>query len=83
MTDSNTRIEQLNAMAPDFIKLLGGSIIELDLDDADAAAFESNTGLQVTYVGLLAGIRDIDSKLETPTMHLFCQESHCVCTTRA
>ncbi len=29
MTDSHARIEQLNAMAPDFIKLLGGSIIEL------------------------------------------------------
>ncbi len=31
MTDSHARIEQLNAMAPDFIKLLGGSIIELDM----------------------------------------------------
>jgi hypothetical protein len=36
MTDSNTRIEQLNAMAPDFIKLLGGSIIELDMDSQRA-----------------------------------------------
>ena len=32
MTDSLTRIEQLNAMAPNFIKLLGGSVIELDMD---------------------------------------------------
>ena len=31
MTDSHARMEQLNAMAPDFIKLLGGSIIELDM----------------------------------------------------
>ena len=31
MTDSHARIEQLNAMAPDFIKLLGGSIIELNM----------------------------------------------------
>ena len=32
MTDPLARIEQLNAMAPDFIKLLGGCIIELDMD---------------------------------------------------
>ena len=32
MTDSHARIEQLNALAPGFIKLLGGSIIELDMD---------------------------------------------------
>ena len=32
MTDSQPRMEQLNAMAPNFIKLLGGSIIELDMD---------------------------------------------------
>ena len=31
MTDTQARIEQLNAMAPDFIKLLGGSIIELSM----------------------------------------------------
>ena len=31
MTDSHARIEQLNALAPGFIKLLGGSIIELDM----------------------------------------------------
>ena len=31
MTDSHARIEQLNAMAPDFITLLGGSIVELDM----------------------------------------------------
>ena len=36
MTDSHARIEQLNAMAPDFIKLLGGSIIELDMDSQRA-----------------------------------------------
>ncbi|MBU02862.1 MAG: thioesterase [Halieaceae bacterium] len=32
MTDPLARIEQLNEMAPDFIKLLGGCIIELDMD---------------------------------------------------
>ena len=32
MTDSPTRIERLNAMAPNFIKLLGGSVTELDMD---------------------------------------------------
>ena len=31
MPDSHARIEQLNALAPGFIKLLGGSIIELDM----------------------------------------------------
>ena len=36
MTDTQARIEQLNAMAPDFIKLLGGSIIELDMDSQRA-----------------------------------------------
>ena len=36
MTDSHTRIEHLNAMAPDFIKLLGGRIIELDMDSKRA-----------------------------------------------
>ena len=36
MTDSHARIEQLNALAPGFIKLLGGSIIELDMDSQRA-----------------------------------------------
>ena len=36
MTDSHARIEQLKAMAPDFITLLGGSIIELDMDSQRA-----------------------------------------------
>jgi len=36
MTESQTRIEQLNAMAPNFIKLLGGSITELDMDSQRA-----------------------------------------------
>ena len=36
MTDSPTRIERLNAMAPDFIKLLGGSVTELDMDSQHA-----------------------------------------------
>ena len=30
MTDSSARIEQLNANAPDFIRLLGGRVIALD-----------------------------------------------------
>ena len=36
MTDSHARIEQLNALAPGFMKLLGGSIIELDMDSQRA-----------------------------------------------
>ena len=36
MTDPLARIEHLNEMAPDFIKLLGGSIIELDMDSQRA-----------------------------------------------
>ena len=36
MTDSHARIEQLNALAPGFINLLGGSIIELDMDSQRA-----------------------------------------------
>ena len=31
MDNANDHIEQLNAMAPDFIRLLGGTIVELDM----------------------------------------------------
>ena len=31
MDNATDRIEQLNAMAPDFIRLLGGTIVELDM----------------------------------------------------
>ena len=50
MTDSHARIEQLNAMAPDFIKLLGGSIIELDMD-SQRAIFTFNVPLDYCHSG--------------------------------
>lgn len=50
MTDSQTRIEQLNAMAPDFIKLLGGSIIELDMD-SQCAIFIFTVPLEYCHSG--------------------------------
>ncbi len=50
MTDPHTRIEQLNAMAPDFIKLLGGSIIELDMDPQQAI-FTFNVPLDYCHSG--------------------------------
>ena len=50
MTDSSTRIEQLNAMAPDFIKLLGGSIIELNMD-SQQAIFSFNVPLEYCHSG--------------------------------
>ena len=50
MTDSHTRIEQLNAMAPYFIKLLGGSIIELDMD-SQLAIFNFTVPLDYCHSG--------------------------------
>ena len=50
MTDSQKRIEQLNAMAPDFIKLLGGSIVELDMD-SQQAIFSFNVPLEYCHSG--------------------------------
>ena len=50
MTDSHTRIEQLNAMAPNFIKLLGGSIIELDMN-SQLAVFTFTVPLDYCHSG--------------------------------
>jgi acyl-coenzyme A thioesterase PaaI-like protein len=50
MTDTQARIEQLNAMAPDFIKLLGGSVIELEMD-SQRAIFTFNVPLDYCHSG--------------------------------
>ena len=50
MTDSRARIEQLNALAPDFIKLLGGSVIELDMD-SHRAVFTFTVPLDYCHSG--------------------------------
>ena len=50
MADSRARIDQLNAMAPDFIKLLGGSVIELDMD-SHRAVFTFTVPLDYCHSG--------------------------------
>ena len=50
MTDSHARIEQLNAMAPDFIKLLGGSIIGLNME-SQRATFTFTVPLDYCHSG--------------------------------
>ena len=50
MTDSKARIADLNNMAPDFIKLLGGKVIELDLD-AQQAVFSFTVPLDFCHSG--------------------------------
>ena len=40
-----------------------GLVIELDLDDADTAFVQSNTGWQITDVGLYADMHEIGSSL--------------------
>lgn len=50
MTDSRAHIEALNARAPDFIKLLGGKIIELDLG-AQEAVFAFSVPLDFCHSG--------------------------------
>ena len=50
MADFRARIDELNAMAPDFIKLLGGSVIELDMD-SHRAVFTFTVPLDYCHSG--------------------------------
>ena len=50
MTDPNERVEQLNARAPDFIRLLGGKVISLDLA-THRAVFTFHVPLEYCHSG--------------------------------
>ncbi len=50
MKDATDRIEQLNAMAPDFIRLLGGTIVELDMA-RQKAIFKFTVPLEYCHSG--------------------------------